>query len=260
MYIIIHVRKGVFLVRFGNLQDKQMEEGSGVCYFDSKPFLFPILDMKFWGAESLSKIGRLLGIPLKTDRYTKERSVLRYARLLINIPLDGSFPDYIEFFNDNEMLLRQHVAYEWKPLKCSHCHMFGHKEPICKKKGEEEVPVGSQEQRRKENITAEFTPVQKRATARQPEQATPSDPSLLNSFQALQMDLYLNKLRPLLSKLNRQHFADLRAQTEKARSDLTNIQFILQQDPTNDELLQKELDARKRYTDIMSSCLLLIQQ
>ena len=43
---IIHVRRGVFLVRFGNLQDKQMVERRGVYYFDSKPFL-----VKGWNPE-----------------------------------------------------------------------------------------------------------------------------------------------------------------------------------------------------------------
>ena len=75
----------------------------------------------------------------------------------------------------------------------------------------------------------------------------------------LQVRRYLNKLKPLLSKLNRQPFTDLRAQIEKARSDLISIQFILQQDSTNGELLQKDMDAKKKYTDIISLCLSLIQ-
>ena len=126
---INHVRGGVFVVCFGNLQDRKMVKRRGICYFDSQPFFvkgwnpemdmhteeikslplwvqFPDLDVRYWGTESLSKMGSLLGIPLKTDRYTKEISVLRYVRLLIDIPLVSPFPDYIEFFNNNEMLLR----------------------------------------------------------------------------------------------------------------------------------------------------------
>ncbi|KAJ8419338.1 LOW QUALITY PROTEIN: hypothetical protein Cgig2_024013 [Carnegiea gigantea] len=153
---IILVRKGVFLVRFGNVQDKQVVEKRGVYYFDLKLFLVkdwnPKMDMhtealpsplgsiasfrcKILGAESLSKIGSTLGIPLKTDHYTKERTMLRYARLLIDISLDSSFPDFIEFFNDNEVLVRQQVVYEWEYVTCAHCHMFGHEEQACRKKG-----------------------------------------------------------------------------------------------------------------------------
>ncbi|KAJ8425110.1 hypothetical protein Cgig2_015888 [Carnegiea gigantea] len=146
---IIFVRKCVFLVYFGKMQDKQKMKKRGVYYFDSKPFLVkgwnPEMDMhaealplwvqlldwdvKHWGAESLSKIGSILRIPIKTDRYTKEKTMLRYARLLIDISLDSTFLDFIKFFNDNE------VVYEWKPVKCAHRHMFGHEEQIYKKKG-----------------------------------------------------------------------------------------------------------------------------
>ena len=127
-------------------------------YFNSKPFLvkgwnpeidmhteaikslplwaqLPDLDVKYWRANSLSKVGSILGIALKTDRYTKEKTMLRFSRLLIDIPLDSSFLDFIEFFNGNEILIGQQVTYKWKPVKFTHCHMFGHEEQVCKKKG-----------------------------------------------------------------------------------------------------------------------------
>ena len=86
----IQVRKGVFLVRFANLQDKMAVKKRGIYYFDSKPLLvkgwnpkmdlkideikslplwvqFPNLDIKYWGLEILSKNGSLLGIPIKAD-------------------------------------------------------------------------------------------------------------------------------------------------------------------------------------------------
>ena len=53
---------------------------------------FPNLDVNYWGLESLSKIGSILGIPIKTDRYTKEKSMIKYARLMIEISLEGHFP------------------------------------------------------------------------------------------------------------------------------------------------------------------------
>ena len=64
------------------------------------------LDIKYLGAASPSKIGTLLGIPIKTDRYTLGKSMLRYARLLIDIPLKDEFPEYIEFANDKDVLIR----------------------------------------------------------------------------------------------------------------------------------------------------------
>ena len=92
------------------------------------------LDVKYWGMESFSKIVGLLGILIKTDRYTMERSMLCYARMLIDISLDDEFLEYIEFVNDKDVLIRQSVVYEWKPFKCAHCKMYGHMEDSCRKK------------------------------------------------------------------------------------------------------------------------------
>jgi len=61
--------------------------------------------------------------------------MIKYARLMIEMPLEGPFPEYIEFFNDNEVLVRQQIKHEWLPLKCTHSHMFAHEEAVCKKKG-----------------------------------------------------------------------------------------------------------------------------
>ncbi|KAJ8429723.1 hypothetical protein Cgig2_024975 [Carnegiea gigantea] len=89
------VRKGVFLVRFKNISDQSTVVQRGIYFFDNKPFLvkpwnegmdvnaktlvtlsvwvrFPELDIKYWGAESLSKIGSVLGVPIKTDKYTRD--------------------------------------------------------------------------------------------------------------------------------------------------------------------------------------------
>jgi len=67
----------------------------------------PELDIKFWGSGSPSKTGSSLGILLKTDKYAKERTMIKYARILIDISLEGPFPDYIKFFNEEEVLIRQ---------------------------------------------------------------------------------------------------------------------------------------------------------
>ncbi|KAJ8437064.1 hypothetical protein Cgig2_025911 [Carnegiea gigantea] len=47
--------------------------------------------------------------------------------------LEGQFPEYIEFANEKGILLRQKVIYEWLPIKCDQCKMFGHTQEQCKK-------------------------------------------------------------------------------------------------------------------------------
>ncbi|KAJ8434397.1 hypothetical protein Cgig2_014244 [Carnegiea gigantea] len=145
------VQRGVFLVRFTNLQDKIQVEKKGIYCFDSKPFLveswnpetdlhietikslplwvhLPNLDIKYWGLSSLSKICSVLRIPIKMDRYTKEKTWIRCARVLIDISIEGPFPESVEFINELGVLVRQPVHYEWVPIKCQHCGMFGHDE------------------------------------------------------------------------------------------------------------------------------------
>jgi len=56
---IMHVRRGVFLVRFGSLQDKQMVERRGVCYFDCIPFL-----VKGWNPEMDMHTEEIKSLPL----------------------------------------------------------------------------------------------------------------------------------------------------------------------------------------------------
>ncbi|KAJ8422065.1 hypothetical protein Cgig2_006840 [Carnegiea gigantea] len=142
---ILRVRKWIFLVRFVHLNDRIAVERKGLYFFDRKPFLVkswnPEMDMHTEAIKSLPIWVQLpdldinvLGIPIKTGKYTKGKAWIHYARLLIDIPIAGPFSEYIEFFNEHEMLVRQPVKYEWLPIKCHHCGMFGHEEQVCKKK------------------------------------------------------------------------------------------------------------------------------
>ncbi|KAJ8424009.1 hypothetical protein Cgig2_032393 [Carnegiea gigantea] len=120
---IVQVREGVFLVQFTNMQDKLEVIQRGVYFFNKKPFIveawneslsldtswlqslplwvqFLKLDITYWGIESLSKLGSTLGILIKTDRTTKEKSAIKYAILLIEMSLDGPFPNHIDSIND----------------------------------------------------------------------------------------------------------------------------------------------------------------
>ena len=79
-----------------------------------------------------------------------------------------------------------------------------------------------------------------------------------NYFQRTQ--IFLATLRPLLSKLNRDKFGDLRAQQEKARQKLAEIQESLSATPRDPFLLQQELKLRLQYSDIISSSLSLMRE
>ena len=51
-------------------------------------------------------MGSLLGIPLKTDKHTMAKMYLNYARLHIDMPLDGPVPDYVDYITDKGLVTR----------------------------------------------------------------------------------------------------------------------------------------------------------
>ncbi|KAJ8427684.1 hypothetical protein Cgig2_027991 [Carnegiea gigantea] len=130
----------------------------------------PDLDIKFWGSDSLSKIGSTLRFPLKTDKYT----------------------NHIEFFNEDGVLVRQQVHYKWKPIKCAHYKMFGHEETSCRKKGGVRIewrPVQKDSSEPPANSFEDFTQIPKRSVAKQPllHIEGPTTPVLGNPFLALEL-------------------------------------------------------------------------
>ena len=76
------------------------------------------------GLESLSKVCSSLGIPIKTNKYPKKKTMLKYARLLIQIQIIDDFLEFIEFINEHNVVVRQRLDYEWKPTRCTHYKMF----------------------------------------------------------------------------------------------------------------------------------------
>ncbi|KAJ8425482.1 hypothetical protein Cgig2_023898 [Carnegiea gigantea] len=84
--------------------------------------------------------------------------------------------------------------------------------------------------------------------------------SLTSSSPLSQLRSVMANLRSHLSELNRDNFADLRAQQEKAREELTNLQMQLQESPGNTSLIQVEKDLKSKYSDILSSSMALMQQ
>ena len=110
---VVMVRKGIFLTRFTNQEDKLTVLKRVMYFFDKKPFLvkewnaeqtldiaslhtlpiwvqLPDIDLKYSRMECLSKLGNALGIPIKADRIIKEKTVLRYARILVEMEIDLS--------------------------------------------------------------------------------------------------------------------------------------------------------------------------
>ncbi|XP_056691612.1 uncharacterized protein [Spinacia oleracea] len=150
---VVMVRKGVFLVRFLTMDSKD-KVLRGHYFFDSKPLILkpwnsdmnmdtpelqsvPIwvqlkLNFKYWGEKALFKIVAQLGKPLRRDQATISRDKLQFARVMVDVPLSQELPDFISFRDENGIMARVAIFYEWRPTICTKCKMFGHLQTECR--------------------------------------------------------------------------------------------------------------------------------
>ncbi|VFQ96623.1 unnamed protein product [Cuscuta campestris] len=94
----------------------------------------PDLELRFWSLNALSKIGSLIGKPLRADKSTVQKSKMSYARLQVKVRMKQEFPEVIYFADGKDRIISQRVKYEWCPIVCSHCEGLGHNEEKCRKK------------------------------------------------------------------------------------------------------------------------------
>ncbi|KAJ6397275.1 hypothetical protein OIU84_020277 [Salix udensis] len=85
------------------------------------------LPFPLWSRKGLSLVASMIGKPLSCDEATFTCSRLDFARICVEI--DASQP-FIHNFDITTPLspepLHIEVEYEWKPVRCSQCHLFGH--------------------------------------------------------------------------------------------------------------------------------------
>ncbi|XP_074266107.1 uncharacterized protein LOC141588572 [Silene latifolia] len=151
---------GIFLVRFKTEAMKLRVLQSGPVFFDNKPVvvkewtptsklvretvdMVPIwirfygLPLKVWG-NALMKIASLVGKPVRVDSNTHLKTFIGHARMMIEVKMGGRgggvFPDVIEFADEMDVVHRQIVHYEWKPVLCAGCNGIGHIQRDFKKK------------------------------------------------------------------------------------------------------------------------------
>lgn len=75
----------------------------------------PNLPLNCWGPESLSRIDSVLGVPLYADSCTTKQWRVYFARLLIGMDVTSPLPEYVWLEDDNGLMFKQVVNYDWKP-------------------------------------------------------------------------------------------------------------------------------------------------
>ncbi|XP_021996267.1 uncharacterized protein LOC110893468 [Helianthus annuus] len=105
--------------------------------------------------DGLSMIATAIGEPKLLDSYTSSMCMeswgrSSYARALIEISADKEFKEEItmaipEMEGDSFIKETMYVEYEWSPLRCSTCCVFGHDNLSCPKMPRKRIDVGKQE-------------------------------------------------------------------------------------------------------------------
>ncbi|XP_062093792.1 uncharacterized protein LOC133799818 [Humulus lupulus] len=66
------------------------------------------------------------------DKITKDRSMIKFARILVEMEIVDTLPKYISYFNEKGQIMEQLINYEWMPTKCTNCKKLGHSVTSCK--------------------------------------------------------------------------------------------------------------------------------
>ncbi|KAL2942681.1 hypothetical protein RDABS01_031030 [Bienertia sinuspersici] len=153
---VLLVGKGLYLVRFNSVEQREQIWNDEPKFFDSKPVImkkwdpdmelhketiktvpiwirFPKLELKYWGHRSLHKLGDAIGTTLKVDRLTEQKERLAYARIMVEVDIQKELLDQIEFINEKGISMVQLIEYEWRPNFCSKCNKYGHRGEECSK-------------------------------------------------------------------------------------------------------------------------------
>ncbi|XP_062085769.1 uncharacterized protein LOC133791877 [Humulus lupulus] len=152
---IARMTMGLTMIKFNNEATRDQVLETGILHFDRKPVIIrpwspdlsafrlirsvPLwirlqdLDLQYWGSKCLSSLVSTLGKPIMVDKFTRERSRVQFARVMVEMEVNDNPPRKIQFLNEHGQLVEQGVEYEWLPVKCKACAGYGHSMADCHK-------------------------------------------------------------------------------------------------------------------------------
>ncbi|KAL3734351.1 hypothetical protein ACJRO7_023666 [Eucalyptus globulus] len=79
----------------------------------------------YWSAPGISQIASAVGRPLYVDPFTEKMRQLSYARVCVEVSAKLERCETVEVFLNGESFIVP-IFYEWRPISCPKCHVFGH--------------------------------------------------------------------------------------------------------------------------------------
>ena len=96
----------------------------------------PGLPLDCWNARALSKIVSKVGKPITTDKMTRTKERLSFARVLVEVDVSSEVVSDVEIRLPTGDVYHQLVISEFTPKFCRSCKSFGHVESSCGKASE----------------------------------------------------------------------------------------------------------------------------
>lgn len=129
------MKNGIVMMSFDNEVGKNDVIQGGIYSFDNKPLIVKVwtpdmefsreelqsvpiwiklacLDLKYWSARGLSKIGSLVGKPLMVDKYTERKLGLNFARLPVEVKVVEELLNEVMFRNEKGHVITQKVTHD----------------------------------------------------------------------------------------------------------------------------------------------------
>ena len=84
------------------------------------------LPMHLWGMNNLSRIGTIFRVPIFADNPTSRKSIIQYARILVEIDVSKPLPKEVLVEDEDGSVFKQAYYAEWVPHLCPKCQLVGH--------------------------------------------------------------------------------------------------------------------------------------
>ena len=124
---VARMNAGFTIVKFRDISTRDLVLESGVIHFDRKPVILrpwsididtlrlvksvPVwvrlhdLGLQYWGTKCLSALVSTIGRPMMIDKITKDRSMVKFARVLVDVEISDKLPHSINFLNERGQLI-----------------------------------------------------------------------------------------------------------------------------------------------------------
>ena len=86
---------------------------------------------EIWAPEGLSRIASVVGKPLHVDNMTASKKRITFARICIEVDAEHDLIKELDACYTNpvtgdEETVPITVQYQWIPIRCAKCNVFGH--------------------------------------------------------------------------------------------------------------------------------------